>query len=147
MVVVNHFRRIDREYRRMLVRSLRGAALEIVVIPYRPESDSSGWMPSTVGNFVNFLRVASILVIPSCGLAEDKIALKILTAIVSSCSVKTWGSHQGPATEVGRVELGVAAGVGLGHRPPLLVAPGAHPGDRFCGAVGWWTLISTAPTR
>jgi agmatine deiminase len=93
-VVANDYRGVDRDYRRLLLRTLKGSGLEIVEIPYRPESDSSGWMPSAVVNFVNFLRAASILVIPAYGLAEDKTARKILTAIVSTYSAKALGSRE-----------------------------------------------------
>ena len=46
-----------------------------------------GGMPSAVGNYVNFLRVGTVLIVPSYGLAEDGKAREILERYFPNCSV------------------------------------------------------------
>lgn len=77
-VVVNDYRRVDRDYRKKLLRSLERAGLEIAEIPYQPVPGLSAGMPSAVGNYVNFLQVGSIIIVPNYGAPEDGEAHKRL---------------------------------------------------------------------
>lgn len=71
-VVLNDYRRLDPGYRGVLRRRLRRAGLEVLEVPYRPAPESSGGMPSAVGNYINYLRVGRLIVIPCFGLPEDE---------------------------------------------------------------------------
>lgn len=73
-VVLNNYRGLDPSYRRVLRRILRRAGLEVLEVPYRPALGSVGGMPSAVGNYINYLRVGRLLVVPCFGLPEDEIA-------------------------------------------------------------------------
>ncbi len=75
----------------VLLRSLRAADLKVVEIPYRPKSTVFEGIPSAVGNYVNFLQVGSILIVPSYGLAEDKNACNVLGAIFPRFSLEMLG--------------------------------------------------------
>ena len=86
-VVVNDYRRADRKYRRQLLRRLYAAGLTVHEIPYQPSAKSSQGMPSAVGNYVNFLQVGTVLIIPCYGLAEDRQARERLTRMFPDCSV------------------------------------------------------------
>jgi agmatine deiminase len=81
VVVVNDYRRVDREYRSKLLMTLREAGLDIIEIPYRPELGFSSGMPSAEGNYVNYLNVRSTIIMPVFGLPEDSIAQQILSTI------------------------------------------------------------------
>ena len=81
VVVVNDYRRVDREYRRKLLMTLREAGLDILEIPYCPRLGFSSGMPSAEGNYVNYLNVKSAIIMPLFGLLEDSIAQQILTTI------------------------------------------------------------------
>jgi len=71
-VVVNDYRRLDSGYRSVLRRRMKGVGLELVEVPYCPASGSLEGMPSAVGNYVNFLRVGQLLIVPTYGLPEDE---------------------------------------------------------------------------
>ena len=86
-VVVNDYRREDRKYRRQLLRRMHAARLTVHEIPYRPSAESSQGMPSAVGNYVNFLLVGSVVIMPSYGLAEDGEAREKLRAMFPDCTV------------------------------------------------------------
>jgi agmatine/peptidylarginine deiminase len=77
-VVVNVYRRVDGDFRRVLVRRLRAADLNVVEMPYCPLSGSSEGLPSAVGNYVNFLQINRLLVVPRYGLPQDDEARKVL---------------------------------------------------------------------
>lgn len=79
-VVINDYRQVDHEYRERLLRAFKGAGLKIVEIPCRPDSEVNEGMPSAVGNYVNFLRVGSLLVVPSYGRRDDEAVLMSLAA-------------------------------------------------------------------
>jgi agmatine deiminase len=93
-VLVNDYRRIDRNYRAVLLRRLKRTGLKICEIPYQPEPGSSQGMPSAVGNFVNYLQVASLVVVPSFGLADDAIARTILTTSFGEYATQMLPSHE-----------------------------------------------------
>lgn len=77
-VVMNDYRRLDPAYRGELRRRFRGAGLEVLEVPYRPDSGSSDSMPSAIGNFVNYLRVGRLLVMPYFKLLKDERARESL---------------------------------------------------------------------
>jgi agmatine/peptidylarginine deiminase len=78
-VMINDYLYVDDNYRSRLLRSLTRAGLNFVEIPYAPDSGVSDGMPSAVGNYINFLHVASLVVVPSYGMDSDELALRALT--------------------------------------------------------------------
>ena len=70
-VAVNDYRSIDRELGWEIRRRMEKARLEVIAIPYRPEQDTLTSIPSASGNYVNFLRIGSLIVLPTFGLDED----------------------------------------------------------------------------
>jgi agmatine deiminase len=85
-VVANDYREVDRNYRRLLLRTLKGSGLEVVEIPYRPSAGTSKGMPSAVGNYVNFLRMRDLVVLPNYGLSEDEDACRVVRGCLSGSS-------------------------------------------------------------
>jgi agmatine/peptidylarginine deiminase len=77
-VLINDYRYVDDNYRSRLLRSLTRAGLNFVEVPYAPDSGMSAGMPSAVGNYINFLGVASLVVVPSYGMDSDELALRML---------------------------------------------------------------------
>lgn len=77
-VAMSDFGRIEPGYGRALKRRLTKAKLRIVEVPYRPATGPSRGMPSAVGNYVNFLRVGQLVVVPSYDFPEDEEAREIL---------------------------------------------------------------------
>ena len=88
-VVVNDYRQIDRNYRQAVLRRLKDAGLIVLELPYRPASSSSAGMPSAVGNYVNFLTVRRLIVLPIYGFPEDGDAREVLARTNQASSVVT----------------------------------------------------------
>lgn len=77
-VLVNEYQNLDQDYRNRLLRAFEGTGLNVVEIPYNPDPGVFEGMPSAVGNYVNFLRVGPLFVVPSYGLDQDDIVMNTL---------------------------------------------------------------------
>jgi agmatine/peptidylarginine deiminase len=80
-VVLNGYRGLDPGYRRVLRRRLEQVGLEIAEVPYRPGSGSAQGMPSAIGNYVNFLLIEELVIVPSYGRREDDEARETLSRV------------------------------------------------------------------
>ena len=72
IVIVNDYTRVDRSYRRLLMQRLKDAGSDAAEIPYKLDSKTIEGMPSSMGNFVNYLRVGKVLIMPTYGIPEDR---------------------------------------------------------------------------
>lgn len=86
-LLVNDYRTIDPGYRTALLKVLSGKGLTVVEVPYRPWTAPSRGVPSAFGNYVNFLRVRGLIVLPAYGIAEDGLAHLIIQEAFSGSSV------------------------------------------------------------
>ena len=86
-VVVNDYARVHPGYGRRLNSVLTRAGLRLETLPYFPEPTAEGGVPSCVGNFVNYLRVGNLVLIPSYGRPEDEPARQRLQGMVPTCTV------------------------------------------------------------
>ena len=77
-VVVNDYARVAPSYRRRLLAVLRRAGLHCVEVPYAPKNGGKGEIPPAFGNYVNYLQVRGLVVLPSYGIAEDTVAWQII---------------------------------------------------------------------
>ena len=88
-VLLNDYRRVDRAYRRRLREELATVGSNIIEIVYRPDLASGGDIPSAVGNYVNFLEVGDLLVVPTYDMAEDHVAQETLSRSFPTKSIRT----------------------------------------------------------
>jgi agmatine deiminase len=88
-VLINDYRRLDRAYRTKLLKTLEDAGLGAIEIPYRPDLDDDNEIPSAVGNYVNFLQVDDLIVMPTYGLQEDRVAHRALTGAFPDKTIRT----------------------------------------------------------
>ncbi len=88
-VVVNDYRRVDGDYRRAVLQRLKDARLGVRELPYRPVSESSEGMPSAIGNYVNFLQVRGLIVLPIYGFPGDDDSRGVLARTFPGSSVAT----------------------------------------------------------
>lgn len=86
-VVVNDYSRVDPRYGRKLERALAKHGLEITSLPYRPDKKSRRRIPPATGNYVNFLRVGNLVIVPAHGLPEDDEAVQVLQRILPKATV------------------------------------------------------------
>jgi agmatine deiminase len=88
-VAINDYSGIASRYRRSLTAILRRSRLKWVELPYRPTEGRRGELPPAFGNYVNFLRVRGLIVMPSYGIPEDEEACRIIGAAVPGSIVRT----------------------------------------------------------
>ena len=86
-VVVNDYSKVDPRYGCKLERALAKHGLEINRLPYRPDKRSRRRVPPATGNYVNFLRVGNLVVVPAHGLPEDDEAVRVLRGLLPKATV------------------------------------------------------------
>ena len=86
-VVVNDYSTVDPKFENRLRSSLEPHGLEIELLPYRPEWKQFDGIESAAGNYVNFLRVGSLIIVPSYGMPEDIDAVQKLRQLCPQATV------------------------------------------------------------
>lgn len=81
-VIVNDYRSIDPAFGQRLESVLTRHLLHIERLPYCPEQNPRNGIASAVGNYVNFLRVAGLVVVPGYGLPEDQQVMEMLANLL-----------------------------------------------------------------
>ena len=80
-VLVNDYSKVDPDYGERLFKVLRRHKVAIEIIPYYPEKQSRGGIPSAVGNFTNFLMTEKVLVAPVYGTDHDRHRFRKLESV------------------------------------------------------------------
>ena len=86
-VVTNDYAAIDPGYGQRVTAVLARHGLDVVTFPYSVSTTVTEGIPSAVGNWVNFLRVGNLIVVPEFGYPADRTAVSILRDRLPNCSV------------------------------------------------------------
>jgi len=86
-VVVNDYSKGDPLYGRRLERALARHGLSIHKLPYRPDMRSKSTIPPATGNYVNFLRVGNLVIVPAHGIPEDGEAVRVLQELLPKATI------------------------------------------------------------
>jgi len=86
-VVVNDHSAQDPSYGRRLREILTRAGLRVEVLPYRPDTSVNDGVPSAVGNYLNFLQVGPLILVPAYGAPEDEPARRRLESLLPGAQV------------------------------------------------------------
>lgn len=86
-VIMNDYSKIDSKFAIRLRSSLERHGLKIELLPYCLERRSIDGISSAVGNFVNYLRVGDLFIIPCYGISEDLEATLRLQTLAPSATV------------------------------------------------------------
>jgi agmatine/peptidylarginine deiminase len=70
-------------------KELEFAAPDTPYSPFIREVLNLREIPSAVGNYVNFLQVENLIVLPTCGLREDRVARETLAQAFPTKSIRT----------------------------------------------------------
>ncbi len=81
-VIVNDYREVDRGYGKRLAAVLRRHDFHMEGLPYFCTGELVNGIGSAVGNYLNFLRVAGLVVVPAYGAPEDEIACRRLEGLL-----------------------------------------------------------------
>jgi agmatine deiminase len=86
-VVVNDYRDIDPGYGERLETALCRQGLVVEHLPhFRVEEEHDG-IPSAAGNYVNYLRVGRLVIVPAYGVTQDDLACKTLERLLPEARV------------------------------------------------------------
>lgn len=87
LVVVNDYSKTDPAYGKRLCAALSKYGLTVETIPYFREDRSEDGIPSARGNYVNFLRIGNLIVMPAYGNRTDDEACKAMERLCPKASV------------------------------------------------------------
>jgi agmatine deiminase len=87
LVAINDYGQAAPGYGNRLRRILTQHHLEAVTLPYFFENRSHDGIASAVGNYVNFLRVGSLVIVPAYGVPQDEQACDRLSAACPEATV------------------------------------------------------------
>ncbi len=88
-VVVNDYTAVDARFGHRLIRILESAGLRVETLPYEPECRRYDGIESAAGNYVNFLRVGNLLIVPSYGTPTDQRARERLLQLCPGTIVES----------------------------------------------------------
>lgn len=85
-VVVNDYREVDNGYGERLEAALCRHGLHVERLPHFRVEEQHDGIPSAVGNYVNFLRVGRLVVVPAYGVPKDDLACRTLERLLPGAS-------------------------------------------------------------
>lgn len=86
-VVVNDYSTVDPNFGNRLRESLEQHGLEFELLPYLPEQRRFNGIESAAGNYVNFLRIGNLIIVPSYGTPEDIEAARKMNRVCPEATV------------------------------------------------------------
>lgn len=87
-VLVNDYSTVEAGLRRRIRRSLRGHRVGFIDLPYDPQPGGRDGIPTAAGNWMNFLQIGDLLIVPTFGMRGDERALGILRDAYAGREVK-----------------------------------------------------------
>ena len=87
-ILINDYSTVGRSYRRRIQERLGRHQYELVELPYQPQPGVRNGIPTAAGNWMNFLRVRDLLIIPVFGIKGDELALGVLRDIYPGYTVE-----------------------------------------------------------
>jgi agmatine deiminase len=88
LIVINNYSAVDPAYRERLCRILTNQGLQIEKLPHFREKQSTDGIPSAVGNYVNYLRVGNLIVVPAYKSRHDEKACETLQRLCPEATVR-----------------------------------------------------------
>ncbi len=86
-VVVNDYREVDPGYGDRLEATLHRHGLAVERLPHFRVAEEHDGIPSVVGNYMNFLRVGPLVVVPGYGVKQDDLACRTLERLLPGATV------------------------------------------------------------
>ena len=84
-LLVNDYSQETEEFRDLFLDAIETTGLDLIVLPYEPEDDST--LVSAVGLYLNYLEMEQAVIVPVFNLPSDKKAMEILTEVFSDKKV------------------------------------------------------------
>jgi agmatine deiminase len=93
-VILNNYAEFDRNFDAELAAALTKQDLAIERFPYVPSDGSDTGIPPAIGNYVNYLRVGSLIVMPKYGLPQDQTASMRIASLIPDAEVISVASRE-----------------------------------------------------
>lgn len=87
LVVVNDYSTVETGYGARLRGVLQQTGFPVEELPYFQEGVVTNGIPSAVGNYVNFLRVGNLFLVPAYGVAQDDAACRKLEQLCPDAQI------------------------------------------------------------
>lgn len=87
VVVANDYNEVDPRYGVRLEAALRRHGLAVERLPCFRFDESHEGIPSAVGNFANFLRIGTQVIVPAYGIPQDDLACRVLDRLLPGATV------------------------------------------------------------
>ncbi len=87
LVVINDYSKVDPAYGRKLESVLGEFGLHVERMPFFDERRRTDGIDSAVGNYVNFLRVADLVLLPAYGVRDDEKACRRLESLCPQVTI------------------------------------------------------------
>ena len=87
LVVINDYSKVDPAYGRKLESVLLEFGLHVERMPFFDERRRTDGIDSAVGNYVNFLRVADLILLPAYGVRDDEKAFRRLESLCPQVTI------------------------------------------------------------
>lgn len=93
-VLVNDYSALGESFRRRIHHALRRHGVDLVELPYEPRPGGRDGIPTAAGNWINFLRVGDVLIVPAFKMRGDERARAILRDVHPGVSVESVGCRE-----------------------------------------------------
>ena len=80
-VLINDYSTVSGSFRHRIHWSLGRHQIDLVELPYEPQAGGRDGIPTAAGNWMNFLRVRNLLIVPVFGMKGDERVLGILREV------------------------------------------------------------------
>ncbi len=91
-VIINDYQKEKPEFYRAFEIAIRNTGLEYIKIPYNPYENSNCNMAN--GDYINYLQMENIIIVPTFGIKEDDIAIRQLEAIFKGNKIETINGNE-----------------------------------------------------
>lgn len=88
-VVMNDYADVDPAYGARVKTVLDRQVLHVELLPYSLDPTVVDGIPSAVGNYVNYLRLGNLVVVPAYGTSSDAEAAAVMSRVLPDCRVES----------------------------------------------------------
>lgn len=80
-VLINGYATVGERFRRRVRACFDRREMDVIELPYEPRPGGSRGIPTAAGNWMNFLQIRDVVIVPTFGLRGDRPALDVLKAV------------------------------------------------------------------
>ncbi|MFD0751293.1 agmatine deiminase family protein [Mucilaginibacter calamicampi] len=86
-ILVNDYQRESKRFQQAFDAAIRKTGLDTIKVPYNPYDNKGTY--SAVGDYINYLQMEDIAIVPTFGIAEDDAVVKLLESVFTNSKLVT----------------------------------------------------------